>query len=894
MSRDHLLAVSDRWFRLLLRLYPADFRDDMGEALVETYRDRAREALRRGRAGLAAVWLRAFADSLRNGLGERARPAASWRRGSWGREAELVTRRLARAPAFVAATTGTLTVGLGMFAVVFTVVQKVLIDPMPYRNPQDLYYVWRDYGSALDLKRGSLLGADVAELQGRTDVIEDAVALQPFLGGVFSLREDTDPMEIAVTVTSPRLFALLGVAPALGRTFGDDEVGPKRPNVIVLSHELWSRLGADPTLVGTDVRLNGRSYRVIGVLPRGFSFVRHDALGPPQHVDAYTTFEVGLREMPPNRSSCAGLIRARRGTSAQAVAAAVDAVGRDIDARDFHGRGLRLYPVGLKPDLVSRIRPALLVLGSAGVVLFLMLMVNLASVLLARAAQREHEFAVRRALGASSVAVVRAMLLEGGALGLLGGGLGALAAVWGTRALVALAPLDLPRRETIAIDGRIGAVVVGLGALLGFIAATVPATWAGRASLSSLLARSAVRGGDGHGRLRRGMVVAQVALSLVLLSSGALVVRSFERLLRADPGFRPEGLLSVRVRTPPEFFPTVSDTVAFQDRLQRTLATLPGVTGASAAGALPLTATAAQTLVELPGAPGNTGDKDRDTLLVDVIPARAGYVEVMGMRLLAGRTFGESRPDGVREAIIDRAVAARFFPGGDPIGAQIRYGGSLSVGPGTLTIVGVVQQARLYDVHQDGRPQLIVRAEDWGVRPLLYVLRSRRAPQALLPEVQAAVRRLDPRVAAGDPRTLEEIVDNALRPQRTSAALIAAFALGALLLAAMGLFGVVAGSVTRRRHELAVRLALGADHHRVLRLVLAESATLVGIALLVGLPGVYAAGRLIRGALVGVSPSDPATLLAVTLGLAAVTMATCYVPARRVLEIEPAQLLRGE
>jgi putative ABC transport system permease protein len=497
-------------------------------------------------------------------------------------------------------------------------------------------------------------------------------------------------------------------------------------------------------------------------------------------------------------------------------------------------------------------------------------------------------------LGASSVAVVRATLLEGGALGLLGGGLGALAAVWGTRALVALAPLDLPRRETIAIDGRIGAVVVGLGALLGFIAATVPATWAGRASLSSLLARSAVRGGDGHGRLRRGMVVAQVALSLVLLSSGALVVRSFERLLRADPGFRPEGLLSVRVRTPPEFFPTVSDTVAFQDRLQRTLATLPGVTGASAAGALPLTATAAQTLVELPGAPGNTGDKDRDTLLVDVIPARAGYVEVMGMRLLAGRTFGESRPDGVREAIIDRAVAARFFPGGDPIGAQIRYGGSLSVGPGTLTIVGVVQQARLYDVHQDGRPQLIVRAEDWGVRPLLYVLRSRRAPQALLPEVQAAVRRLDPRVAAGDPRTLEEIVDNALRPQRTSAALIAAFALGALLLAAMGLFGVVAGSVTRRRHELAVRLALGADHHRVLRLVLAESATLVGIALLVGLPGVYAAGRLIRGALVGVSPSDPATLLAVTLGLAAVTMATCYVPARRVLEIEPAQLLRGE
>jgi putative ABC transport system permease protein len=385
------------------------------------------------------------------------------------------------------------------------------------------------------------------------------------------------------------------------------------------------------------------------------------------------------------------------------------------------------------------------------------------------------------------------------------------------------------------------------------------------------------------------MIVAQVALSLVLLCSGGLVVRSLERLLRADPGFRPEGLLSVRIRTPPEFFPTLPEMLAFQDRLVAALAALPGATGASAATALPLSAGATPVQFLVPGAPGNTGDPAKDALLVDMIAAKAQYVEVMGMRLLEGRSFEAARREGVREALIDSAVARRFFPGTSALGARIKAGD----GP-ELTVIGVVQQARLYDVHQDGRPQLILRQEDLGVRPLFYVVRTTRDPHALLPELRAAVRRIDARVAVGDARSLDEIVENALRAQRTSAALITAFGVGALLLAAMGLFGVVAGSVTRRRHELAVRLALGADHRRVLRMVLGEGALLVGLGALFGVPGIYAVGGLIRGVLVGVSPSDPLTLAAVAGLLAAVTLLTCYVPARRVLKIDPAQLLRQE
>jgi putative ABC transport system permease protein len=376
----------------------------------------------------------------------------------------------------------------------------------------------------------------------------------------------------------------------------------------------------------------------------------------------------------------------------------------------------------------------------------------------------------------------------------------------------------------------------------------------------------------------------------VLLSSGALVARSFERLLRADPGFRPEGVFTVKVRTPPEFFPTQVDAIRFQDRVQDALAAIPGVLGAGAASALPLTATGVFSSFQIPmmapGAPGNTGDVERDKLTIDFIGVRAGYIETMGMRLLAGRSFARLRRTGVAEAIIDTAVARRFFADGSAVGSEIRFGRQ------SLTIVGVVAQARLYGLYADGRPQVLVRAEDFGMRPLFYVMRTTRDPHSLLPDVTEAIRRIEPRVAVGDPRSMDDLVEASRSPQAMGASLIGAFALGALLLTAMGLFGVVAGSVTRRRHELAVRLAVGADHQRILRLVLVEGALLVVAGLSIGAPGVYFGQRMIRGLLIGVSPYDPLALVAAALGLLAVAMAACYVPARRVLKIDPAQMLQ--
>lgn len=895
MNRDRMLRASERWFRLLVWLYPVDFRDEMGTAMADTYRDRARHALDTGSTThLAGVWGQALSDSLRNGLGERLRPSVAWRRvGNWGRDMELATRRLIRAPLFTLATVGTLTIGLGAFGVVYTAVQKILIAPMPYADPDDLYFVWRDYGPIFDLTRGWLGGTDIAELEKTGDPIEAAVGTR-IVRSTFTVDDRTDPAEIAVLATTPNLFDVLGVHPAIGRGFAPNEGGPGRPPVVVLTHGLWSRLGADPSIAGTTVRLNADAYTVIGVMPHTFTFVQHKGLGPPEPVEAYTTLDLDLAATNPSEGSYAGLIRARGGTSPDVVSAAVHAVGRRLDERDFQGRGLQLYPVQLKADLVAHVRPALVVLGVAGAFLVLVLMLNLATLLLARAAQREHEYAVSRALGANGMALVRAMVFEGGWLGLIGGAAGALAAMWGTRVLVALAPLDLPRRDAIVVDWRVGLTVVAIGGLLGVLAAAAPAVWAARTSLSSLLASSAVRGGGGHGRLRRSMVVIQVALSLVLLTTGGLVVRSFERLLVADPGFKPDGVLTLRVPMPEQLVREAADVLALQDRVHDALEVIPGVTSVGAASSVPLTGGASQGTITIPGAPGLTGDAARDAPLVDRIQARAGYIETMGIRLVAGRTFEPVRPDGVREVLIDSLLARQFFPSGDPLGATIPIGGDT-----VLTIVGVVDPARLYDVHRDGRPQMFVRAEDnaatsGSARNLTFVLRTPRDPTTLIPEVRAAIRLVDPQLALADVRTMDEIVDDALRQQRMSAVLIAGFALGALLLAAMGLFGVVSGSVTRRRHELAVRMALGAEHGRLMRLVLREGAWLVGLGVLVGLPGIYAASGFVRDLLVGVSASDPVTLVGVAIGLALVAMAACYIPARRVLRIQPAQSLRQE
>lgn len=388
--------------------------------------------------------------------------------------------------------------------------------------------------------------------------------------------------------------------------------------------------------------------------------------------------------------------------------------------------------------------------------------------------------------------------------------------------------------------------------------------------------------------MRRGMVVVQVALALVLLSAGALVVRSFGQLLRTDPGFSPTGVLTLEVPVPSDRYPDSMAINLLHARIENALGALPGVESVGAVSALPLTSDASQTTFSFPGAPGNTGEEEHDSPLIDYMRARPGYLETLGIEILAGRDLAEPTADGPREAVIDRTLAGIFFPTGDPIGARMMYGDD------TLRVVGVAEHARMYDVHRDDRPQVYIRNHEDPFASLAWAVRTDRPPRALVPEARAAIWRVDPALPISNVRAMDEVVEDALRQERLSAVLISGFSLGALLLAAMGVFGVVAGSVTRRRHELAVRMALGADRSQVVRLVVREGMVLVTLGLLVGVPGIYFSAQVLGQVLVGVSPFDAPTLFGVAAGLALVALAACYFPARRASRIQPAALLRQD
>lgn len=887
MTHERLVALSDRWFRLLLSLYPVDFRDEMGDAMLDAYRDRAIAALRRrGLTGLLAVSLRAFVDAAWNGPAEHLRPAAIWRRaGTWGRDLTMARRRLVREPLFVAATVATLTVGLAAFAVVYTAVDKILIEPLLYRSPENLYWVFRDQSAQSGLARDAVSGPDVAELQRAGGLIEAAAAIQA-AAPTLAPTQDGEPMQIVLAPTSSNLFDLLGVAPALGRAFTAAEVGPDFPPVVILSHTLWTRLGADPAIVGRKVWMSGSPYEVVGVMPSTFRFGRASTVGPPIEADAYVPLRADIANQNPDATAFAALIRVKASTTREQAEAAVEAAGRAVNERYTQRRPFRLYPVGLHPDLVARVKPALVALAAAGGFLLVVLAVNLASLLLSRAAARERELAVSRAVGANDTAIMRAMLAEGAFLGVAGGILGSVAGHWGTRLLVALAPSDLPRLHTLALDWRVGAVVVVVGSLLGIAAALLPAAWATRVSFGSLIAATSLRGAASVTPLRRAMIVTQIAVSLVLLSAGALVVRSFERLLAAEPGFRSDGVLTFTVAMGPRLFPKPAEALLFQDRLEPALRELPGVIDVSATTALPLSRRAGQVTITVPGAPGNTGDQEHDAPTVDIVPTRASYQALMGIRIVEGRAFESALREGVTEVLIDARLVRQFFPTGSALGATV------VVNNQPLTVVGVVIPARMYDLHDDGRPQIYIRAERVTPYTPSFVIRSSGDPRALIADVSRTVRQVNPRIAISEVKTMNEIVDAEMRQPRISAVLIAGFAIGALLLVAMGLFGMVAGAVSQRRGELAVRLALGATHDGVLRLVVGEGARLVAIGMLIAGPGIYLAGRLLRGLLIGVSPLDPLALMAAAGGLAVVTMSACYVPARRVLRLDTSPLLR--
>lgn len=810
--------------------------------------------------------------------------------GRSGRELRGAIKRLARTPVFTAVSVLTVGVGIGAFAAIYSVVDGILLEPPPYAEPEELVWVWRDY-PWLNLPRGWLGGPDIVGLREHGEAFEGVIGFRTG-GRNLTGRDGERPRRVRVTLASAGFLGLLGVRPALGRGFFPEEDDPQAPAVAVLGHDLWvSHFGADPGVVGSEIYLNGEATTVVGVAPRDFRFVVHSSLGSPRGADLYQPLRIDLAAEDPGSGAFAGLARVSEGAAPEQVEAALAAVAEDLD-RLWGNPGLGMWRVGLMEDLVSGVRPALTALLAASAFLILILGANLATLLLTRATARDRELAVRAALGAERGRLFQTVLAESLTIGGAGAVIGLAVAYPGLDLLRRLAPEDLPRAASVGVDPSVVAMALVAAALMSVMAGFLPSIRALRGDLSSRLRDGGGRGGVGLAGLRTRsiLVVGQVALSLVLLVGAGLVTRGYMGLLDADPGFDGRSALTFSVALDPRRYDEEGAVAAFDRRFREALTGLPGVEVVGAADALPLTAAANQITVTFPGAPGNTGVEERDRPLVDYTYLGPGYAEAVGLRLLQGRTFDDRDAAGApRVALVDDVLAARFFPDDGAVGGRLTYRGD------TLTIVGVIDQPRLYAVQADDRPQLFIPLLQEPVRTTLaYVVAAGDDAESMVPAVRKVLDEVDGSVPLTEVRTLGELVEGSLAQERLSLTLLLGFAIGALLLATLGLYGVVSNGVARRTHEMGVRIALGAGRPAVLGLVIGQGMRLTTLGVILGLLGSLAASRGVERVIVGADAGDPLVYGSVVAGLITLSALAAWLPARRATRIDPARALRPD
>lgn len=895
------MRLTDLWIDLLLRLYPADFREAYGGEMREAFRAQLRA--RTGEGGWpagAAVVLRTVYGTVRGAWAEwtgwtepNERRGGTMGGGRWtgvATEVRQAVRRLGRSPLFTLLALATLGLGVGAFTSVYAVVESVLLEPLPYDEPDELAWVWRDYTDWFDLTKGWVGGPDVAWMQEDEQVFEEVAAVR---AGQLNLtaRSGLEPREVRAMQTSAGFFDLLGTAPAAGRGFLSGEDLPGAPPVAVLTHDLWmGALGGAPDLLGRDIFLDGEPFTVVGILPRDFTFLLASSTGDPVPAELYVPLRMELAEQSTGSGFLAGLVRKEEGASWAQVEGALAGIADRVDEEWSDGE-LRLWAAPMKESLVADVRPALLAILAAAGFLLLVLAANLATLFLARAAARSRETAIRSALGASRAAVAGTVLSETGVLGLGGALMGVLVGFWGTGLLAGLAAGQLPRAAEIGLDAGTAGLAVGLGLGLACLASLGPVARAVGGGPGSAIRESGLRTGRSRKqvRARSALVVIQVALSVVLLVGAGLLARSMAGLLAADPGFDPGETLTFRVALSPNAYPDDAAVMEFTRLLSGRLEALPGVEASGFTDVLPLSASTSQTTVAFPDAPGNTGDENADNPLVDRFRVTPGFFRAGGLRMLRGRAFrSPAGSDGPVEVVIDDVLAGRFFPDGSALSRLI------AIDDDTATVVGVVDQARAYDVHSDGRGQIYIPMALDATTGLSVAVRTAGPPGSLTGPARAVVRELDAALPVSDVRTLREVVRGSVREERLNLTLVGSFALAALLLASLGVYGVLADAVLRRRSEIGIRMAMGAAASQVVGMILARGARLVLLGIVLGVAGAAVASRFLASMLYGVETFDPATYLGVSVVLALVAGVAAWLPARRATRIHPSEALRSE
>jgi putative ABC transport system permease protein len=799
-------------------------------------------------------------------------------------------RVLTKSPGFTAVAVIALALGIGANTAIFSVVNAVLLRALPVRDAERLVVVW-EHNRPRDRQQNVISPANFMDWRDQNTVFEQMAAFVDIRANLTGVEE---PEELPGQVASVNLFPLLGVQAARGRTFAPDEGEEGRSNVVILSDGLWKRrFGADSGVVGQTIKLSGNNYTVIGVMPPDFQwFIKNMSLtGKPAELWLPNTFGANARRR--GGRAWQSVARLKPGVTLAQAQAEMTTIASRLEQQypDFNkGWGVNLVP--LRAQFTGEIRTALLMLlGAVGFVL-LIACANVANLLLARAATRQKEIAVRAAMGAGRRRIVRQLLTESVLLAGVGGALGLLLAVWGMDVLLALAPPDLLGLKEVGLNLRVLGFTLLVSLLTGLIFGLAPAFGAARTDLNEALKEGGRGQGSGGRRAgaRQVFVVAQVALALVLLIGSGLMIRSFMRLQAVNPGFNAENLLSVRVLLPGAKYREDHQRIGFFRQLLERVRALPGAQGVSAIDALPFGGIGSGTSFTVVGRPE---PPPGEVPVTDVRVADPEYFRVMGIPLLRGRNFTEKEATEVsRVVIVNETLVRQQFPNEDPLGKRITI--NMSDNPVPSEIIGVVGDARYVGLDVEPRAMTYWPHPELVRSGMTLVVRTGADPLSLAPAIQREVRALDADQPVADIRTMEQLLATSVARARFSTLLLSIFAAVALILAAVGIYGVMSYAVTQRTHEIGIRLALGAQAGDVLRLVVKQGMllTLIGVGL--GLGGAFALTRLIATLLFGISATDPLTFGALSLLLIGVALVANYLPARRAMRVDPLVALRYE
>jgi putative ABC transport system permease protein len=796
------------------------------------------------------------------------------------------TRRLQRSPGFTALAVLTVGLGVGATTAMFSAVNGVLLKPLSYPEPDRLVML-RGAARAQPGRPGVISYPDYRDWRRESRSFETIAALRP---ATVTLPGPGGPERIDGARVTASLFQALRVAPALGQLFVEDVDRPGGAAVAVLGDGLWRRLGADPALVGRSLTLGGQPHTVIGILPRSFR--------PPREIERAEIFAplaldgAGLEERG-NRSLVA-IGRLRSGVSLEQARADLARITQSLEKQHpDHNTGVGAMVESLHADTVGELRRPLLVLLGAVAFLLLIACANMANLVLPRALARRREVAIRAALGAKRSRLIRQLLTESILLGVVGGVAGVALAYWGLDALVSLAPASTPRLQDIALDGRVLGFSLALSLFTGVAFGLLPALSASRTDVHAALHESGRSPALARHPGARLLVVAEIALSLVLMAGAGLLLESFRRQLSVDPGFDPRYVLTLAVSLPDTRYSRPDQRAAFYADLVERVRTQPGVISAAAINPLPLGGDDVATRFTVEGRPAPPpGQKPR----AEYRAVTAGYFETMRIPLRKGRTFDAGDRRGAQAvAVVNETLAAQVFPGQDPLGQRLRIGIATDQSdPLTFEVVGVVGDVRHFGRRIFTPPEIYVPHPQQSWPWMSLVVRASGDAVSLTAALRRQVAALDPEQPVYNVRPLLDLLSDSLAASRFVMALLAGFALLGLALATVGVYGVVAGSVERRTGEIGLRLAVGADSSDVLRMVLGQAARLAAAGVTLGLLAAFALTRVMQTLLYEVSPTDPATFAAVAAVLALATLLASYLPARRAARLDPATVLREE